>query len=191
MKFIKIKLKELKPSEYNPRVITEEEFKALEDSMQKFGYVEPIVYNKRNNHVIGGHQRLKILSKTLNPESEIDAVELDLDDYQEKALNLALNKVSGDWDEIKLNEVLLDIKNNNEELLKFTGFNNNEITNILNALNTDIPDLHYDGEIGNQDNIRYNLTFYFDNSEDYLKAKEFFKTKTKEPNTQKLLELIA
>ena len=64
--------------------------------MSEFGYVEPIIWNKRTGNIVGGHQRYKIL-KDLNYE-EAECVVVDLDDAHEKALNVALNKISGEFD---------------------------------------------------------------------------------------------
>ena len=58
----KRKLSELKPSTYNPRQISPEQLKALEDSMEKFGYIDPLVWNKRTGNLVSGHQRLKVLN---------------------------------------------------------------------------------------------------------------------------------
>ncbi len=131
MEIEKIKLKDLKPSNYNPRKISDKELLKLEDSMEKFGYVEPIIFNKKTSNIVGGHQRFKVLSKKLKPDDNIDVVIVDLDEYQEKALNLALNRISGDWEDIKLADILKDIKDNSKELLKYTGFDENEILKIL------------------------------------------------------------
>lgn len=72
---------------YNPRTITKEALKGLGKSTERFGLVQPIVWNKRTQRVVGGHQRLK----TLDPNSVTDVVEVDLSDEDEVALNLALN----------------------------------------------------------------------------------------------------
>jgi ParB-like chromosome segregation protein Spo0J len=191
MEIRKVQLKDLKENPNNPRVITDEELEVLENSMSKFGYVDPIIWNERNGNIVGGHQRYKVLSKKLQANDEVEVVVVNLDDYQEKALNLALNKISGNWDEMRLTEILTDLKENQDELLNYTGFTNNEITNILSFLNTDVPNLHYDGEVGNADNIRYALTFYFEDFDTYNQAKSFFKQdKTVELNTNKLISLI-
>lgn len=61
MKLSKIKLKEIKPAEYNPRKISDSELEKLNKSLEKFGFVDPIIINLKNNKIIGGHQRYKIL----------------------------------------------------------------------------------------------------------------------------------
>lgn len=126
MKIIKKKIEELKPSDYNPRKITEETFENLRKSVEKFGYVEPIVWNKRTERVVGGHQRLIALKKL--GMKEIEVVEVDLSENEEKALNLALNKIQGEWDTDKLEELINELKKTEE--ITYTGFNEEEILEI-------------------------------------------------------------
>jgi len=104
MEIAKKKLSELKPAPYNPRKIDKETLEKLKQSIQNFGYVEPLVWNKRTGHVVGGNQRLRVL-KELGMD-EVDVVIVDLSLEEEKALNLALNKIEGSWDLEKLEEVL-------------------------------------------------------------------------------------
>ena len=78
----------------------------LKHSIDTFGLVQPIIYNKRTGNIVGGHQRLDVLKE--NGETDIDCVEVDLNDNDEKALNVALNKVSGDWDTQMLNSLLIN-----------------------------------------------------------------------------------
>ena len=90
------KVDELKAAEYNPRKDLrpgDAEYEKLKRSIQEFGYVEPVIWNKRTGTVVGGHQRLKVM-KDLGYE-EVDCVVVDLDEKKEKALNIALNKISG------------------------------------------------------------------------------------------------
>ncbi|HSW65477.1 MAG TPA: ParB N-terminal domain-containing protein [Dissulfurispiraceae bacterium] len=83
------KLSELKPAEYNPRTISDAALAGLKHSIERFGLVEPIIWNKRTGHVCGGHQRLKVLLN--HGETETDVVVVDLPAIEEKALNLTLN----------------------------------------------------------------------------------------------------
>ena len=70
MKFEKVKLNQLIPSEYNPRIITPDEQKRLEENLKEFGVVDPIIVNLKNNHIVGGHQRYNVLSKLSDEEKE-------------------------------------------------------------------------------------------------------------------------
>lgn len=129
MEIKKIKITELKPSEYNPRKISKEERSKLKNSIERFGYVEPIIVNKTTGNIVGGHQRLDVL-KELKIE-EVDVVEIDINTNEEKALNLALNKISGEWDEDKLKDLLKGLDQEDKDLLEVTGFNDDELKDLL------------------------------------------------------------
>ena len=129
METIKIKISELKPSEYNPRKISEQELDKLVRSIKKFGFLEPIIVNK-DNSIIGGHQRVK--AANLIGMQEVPAIRIDLSENLAKALNLALNKISGEWDEDKLYDLLKDIQEREVDLLNFIGFDDEDVLKILN-----------------------------------------------------------
>lgn len=128
MQIEKKKVSDLKYAPYNPRKIDDKELAKLKRSISEFGYVEPIVWNKRSGFVVGGNQRLKAL-RELEIE-EVDAVVVDLDDAKEKALNVALNKISGEWDFIKLKDVLTDIDTGDFDI-ELTGFDLDEIADLI------------------------------------------------------------
>lgn len=145
MKIDKITLNEIKPATYNPRIMSIEEQEKLEKNLQEFGLVDPIIINLKNNQIIGGHQRYKILQKeqektgkqkefTLIQMGDIGWVFLDEDMYindenHEKALNLALNKISGQWDTNKLQSLLEEITLTDLDV-ELTGFDNIDYTEI-------------------------------------------------------------
>ena len=98
MEIRKVPVKDLKPAKYNPRKDLQPgdpEFEKLKRSVEEFGYVEPILWNQRTGGGVGGHQRLKVLQHL--GYTEVDCVILDLDEQKEKALNVTLNKISGDF----------------------------------------------------------------------------------------------
>ncbi len=134
MRIEKLSISSITPANYNPRKISPDELNKLRNSIQKFGYVEPIIYNKRTGKIVGGHQRFKILKEILAPEELVDVVIVDLDENEEKTLNVALNRIGGEWDDNKLSELLKNIHDNEEDLLEFTGFNDKEIELLLNQL---------------------------------------------------------
>ena len=109
MEIVKVDINELISPEYNPRQITDEEMEKLKNSINEFGYVVPIIVNKHNNHIVGGNQRclaLKQLGYTM-----IDVIYIDEPDInKEKALNIRLNNLSGEWDKNKLQNILDDLK---------------------------------------------------------------------------------
>nr|WP_306428527.1 MULTISPECIES: site-specific DNA-methyltransferase [unclassified Corynebacterium] len=118
------------------------EFEKLTRSLTEFGYVEPVIWNKTTGNVVGGHQRLTAL-KHLG-HTEVDCVVVELDEVREKALNVALNKISGDWDEAKLALVIadLDVADFDAEL---TGFDEKEIQQLIGSLDeTEIEDDGFD-----------------------------------------------
>jgi len=96
MQLEKIKISKLKAATYNPRQISTKQYNDLKKSLNKFGVVDPIIINKNENVVIGGHQRLKII-KSLG-EKTIGCVVLDLTKEQERELNVRLNKNTGEFD---------------------------------------------------------------------------------------------
>ena len=95
MKIEEIEISKLKPATYNPRQITTKQYNDLKKSIERFGLVDPIIVNK-DNTVIGGHQRLKII-KSMG-EKTIGCIVLDLNKEQERELNIRLNKNSGEFD---------------------------------------------------------------------------------------------
>ncbi|MDP1660724.1 MAG: ParB N-terminal domain-containing protein, partial [Phycisphaerales bacterium] len=89
-----VKIAKLKPAPYNPRIELkpgDEVFERLKASMESFGVVEPIVWNQRTGHVVGGHQRLAVMVELGHTSAEVVVVHLT--PAREKALNLALNKI--------------------------------------------------------------------------------------------------
>lgn len=106
----RVLLSSLKPADYNPRTISEQARKALEASIRKFGLVQPIVWNSRTGNVVSGHQRLSVLQAA--GEVETDVVVVDLDDIDEKALNITQNNphIAGEFDEEKLQPLLVELE---------------------------------------------------------------------------------
>ena len=130
MEIKELSLKELKPAAYNPRKKLkkgDKEYEKIKQSLLKFGYVDPIIVNE-DLTVIGGHQRLTVL-KDLDYETA-KCVIVDLPKEDEKALNIALNKITGQWDETLLADLLLDLQESDFNL-DLTGFEPPEIDNIL------------------------------------------------------------
>ena len=147
MRIEKIAIKKLNASAYNPRKDlqpTDKEYINLIKSIEEFGFVEPIVWNEATSNVVGGHQRLKVLIE--KGHKEIDVSVVNLTEEQEKALNLALNKVRGDWDYDKLAELLDDLSNTEIDVT-LTGFNLEEIDLIIaGAGEIDIDGIFEDSE---------------------------------------------
>ena len=131
MNIEKIRVDQLKPAKYNPRKDLkpgDPEFEKLRRSVEEFGYVEPIIWNKRTGVVIGGHQRLKVLQYL--GYTEVDCVVLDIDEQKEKALNVALNKISGAWDIPLLTALLRDLDESGFDAT-LTGFDVSEMSDLF------------------------------------------------------------
>ena len=133
-----VKLSEIKPAPYNPRVeltTKDQEYKALDASIEEHGLVLPLIVNLRDNCLIGGHQRLSVL--LAEGETETNAVVVDMDEAQAKALCIALNKLDGDWDYGKLAELLQDLIEEQENLAS-TGFTQKDIDDLMVELYYDM-----------------------------------------------------
>ncbi len=128
MNYESLRISDLKPAEYNPRKISEKEMRKLCESIKSFGFVEPIVVNA-DGTIIGGHQRVKAAER-LGME-EVPVIRVDIPKGKERALNLALNRISGEWDEERL-ALLLQALTDDER--KLSGFDDDEITSALNQL---------------------------------------------------------
>lgn len=133
MNIQKIDINLLIPADYNPRKKLkkkDKEYIKIKNSIDKFGYIDPVIINS-DYTVIGGHQRLTVL-KDLG-YTEIDCVVVDVDKNNEKALNVALNKISGDWDLELLKDLFLDLKIEDFDL-SITGFEDIEISDIIDRM---------------------------------------------------------
>ena len=115
------------PADYNPRKDLkpgDPEYEKLKRSITEFGYVEPVIWNKTTGHVVGGHQRLKVLIDT--GVTEVECVVVEMDTEKEKALNIALNKINGEWDKDKLALLITDLQGADFDV-SLTGFDAPEL----------------------------------------------------------------
>ena len=201
MEIEKIKITDIIPAEYNPRQISDEELTKLTNSINEFGLVDPIIINLKNNKIIGGHQRYDVLINqyildnnfyaelNLLRFGDIGWIFTDTDlkiesEEHEKALNLALNKISGEWDSVKLNDLLNELDMSDFDI-ELTGFDELEVELLssddsLSSLYDEdeaesydeVPDDYMDVE-GDVPNLTYNVIFSF---EDKGRANEFIKS---------------
>ena len=124
----------LKPAEYNPRKKLKKgdrEYKKILDSIEEFGFADPLVVNA-DMTIIGGHQRLTVAQDL--GYTEVPCAVVDIDKTREKALNIALNKITGQWDDHLLAELLEDIANSGDFDIGKTGFDPPEIGELFNKL---------------------------------------------------------
>ena len=115
----------LRPAPYNPRVMPDSEMAALCESLRAFGFAEPVVVRRADHLIIGGHQRVEAAKRI--GLSEVPVVELDLTDEQAKSLNIALNKIHGEFDIPKLAELLASLPT---DLQGLTGFSEAEMRQV-------------------------------------------------------------
>lgn len=123
-------LSSLHPADYNPRkklTPSDPEYKNIERSLKEFGYVDPIIINQ-DGTIIGGHQRCTVLQDL--GETEADVIVLDLSKDDEKALNIALNKIGGEWDMQKLRDALGDLTLSKLDV-NTTGYSDDELQVVL------------------------------------------------------------
>ncbi|MFB0554203.1 MAG: ParB N-terminal domain-containing protein [Phycisphaerae bacterium] len=140
MEIKKMRLSQIQIANYNPRVELkpgDPAYEKLKNSIQTFGFCEPLIFNIRTGNLVGGHQRLTVLKDLGYTEAEVVVVELPLE--QEKAFNIALNKIQGDWDERKLALLLDELTKAPEFNVELTGFETEEISDLLDrALTADL-----------------------------------------------------
>ena len=133
MEFKKLQISDLKPASYNPRKELkpgDKEYEKIKNSITEFGYVDPVIVND-DMTVIGGHQRLNVL-KDLGYK-EIDCVVISIDKTKEKALNIALNKITGEWNQELLADLIKDLQDSDFDVA-FTGFEPPEIEQLFNKV---------------------------------------------------------
>src|SRR5450756_1082138 len=122
----------LHPDPANPRRISEDKLDALERSLRQFGFVQPVLARKADGTVIGGHQRL-VAARRLGLAT-VPVTYLDLSVEQARLLNLALNKISGSWDDALLARLLADLQTTPDVDLSLSGFGEDEIKDLLRSL---------------------------------------------------------
>lgn len=143
MNIEEVRIEDLSFADYNPRRMMRHEAEALKRSLDEYGVVEPAVVNLRtpekgwpadsSKTIVGGHMRVSAALE-LGRET-FPTFYVDLDAPREKALNLALNRISGEWDEDKLAEVIYGLsENGDEELMALTGFDAPELEKILDEV---------------------------------------------------------
>ncbi len=145
MQIEKLKTELLIPAQYNPRKDLkpgDPEYEKLKRSIEQFGYVEPVIWNKTTGRVVGGHQRLKVLLDL--GMTEVECVVIEMDEEKEKALNIALNKISGDWDKDKLALLIADLQGADFDV-SLTGFEPAELDTLFkDSLKDGIHDDDFD-----------------------------------------------
>lgn len=146
MKTAIMDLKDINPAKYNPRVQLkpgDQEWDALKNSLDRFGVATPLVVNETTGNLVSGHQRLAVLKQS--GETRVEVVIIQMDEDKEKLLNVALNKIEGEWDEEKLKELFDEV---DDEDIKFTGFTEEDIEALYDG---EEPDYDEDEESEEQE----------------------------------------
>ena len=125
---------ELHPDPTNPRRISDAELEALTRSIREFGLVDPIIARHDDKIVIGGHQRL-LAARKLGLDT-VPVVFVDLPAEKAKLLNVALNKISGEWDQEMLARLLADLEGAAGLDLTLSGFAEDEVSKLLKSLDS-------------------------------------------------------
>lgn len=152
MNIKKIPINQINPAPYNPRIDLKPGhpvYEQLKKSIKELGYVVLLVWNMRTKTLISGHQRLKVLIDL--GYTEVDAVVVDLPLDKEKVLNLALNRIQGGWDEVKLAEVLSELSEIPEFDVGITGFDQPDISALFDRVQEakDGDDFDVEAEVNN------------------------------------------
>ena len=132
LEVVVIPVGDIKPAPYNPRRDLRPEdnaYKSIVESLDQFGLVVPLVWNRRTTHLVAGHQRLTVMAA--QGRTEVPVVVVDLPLAREKALNLALNRIDGEWDRDKLAGLLSELTESPGFDPVVTGFKSSEIDELL------------------------------------------------------------
>jgi DNA modification methylase len=132
LKVVQVPIAQLRPAGYNPRLMPEGEMQKLMRSIQQFGMVEPLVVRRADHTIIGGHQRWEA-AKRLGMQA-VPVVFIQVSEGEAKALNLALNKIQGEWDLPKLGELLEELKGLPDLDETLSGFDETEMDQLLSDL---------------------------------------------------------
>ncbi|MEG2679195.1 MAG: ParB N-terminal domain-containing protein [Oscillospiraceae bacterium] len=185
MEFTTKRIADMERATYNPRVELmpgDDEYEKLKRNIERFGMVVPVIWNKRTNRVVSGHQRLTVLAAIGTEETEVSVV--DLDETQEKQLNIAMNKVGGEWDDAKLKELL----DNLGDAAPDTGFDLEEIEKLENNIAGLVDDNFLGGELAKLEET-FNLSLKF-GVEDREAIKIYIKDYGKEGLVQLIIQKI-
>lgn len=175
------RIRDLNRASYNPRIDLipgDTEYENLRRSITTYGMLIPVIWNKRTGNVVGGHQRLTVLEN--EGETEVDVSVVDLDETQERQLNVALNKIEGGWDEEKLAELLAELGDD----ATLTGFTQQEIDSLTNDIDSLIDGATVDEELRAIEEL-FNVSLTFDKAD-----QEELKAYVKDYGKEALIEVI-
>jgi len=173
-----LKAADLHPADYNPRKDLQPEdaeYQKLKNSIEAFGYVEPIIWNENTGNIVGGHQRLKVLLAA--GETDIECVVINVEEQDEKILNVLLNKVKGRWEIGKLADLLQEL--DDAGAMDLTGFEDWELQSLLMQYDhiKDLMEEDFSDYDAGKERETFVMTFTFPGEarnriEDYMKNTE-------------------
>lgn len=156
-----VSVDKLVPNPKNPRIDLKPGmplYEKLKKSIMEFDYIDPIIWNKQTGYVVSGHQRLQVMKDVAQENGtelkEVDVIVVDMPESKQDAFMIAVNKITGLWDQEKLTALFKELE---EEDLEFTGFDEFEIMSLVDDVE---PEEYSDEGMGD----------YIDNSEGQLKA---------------------
>ncbi len=135
LEIITLPIEQINAATYNPRIDLQPgdaEYEKLRRSIAEFGYIDPIIWNRRTGNMVGGHQRYKIMVNEMRV-NQLQVSVVDLNEQQERILNVTLNKVGGGWNESLLNELLLELHAGGSDLT-LTGFDDAELKQLIGEI---------------------------------------------------------
>jgi len=131
MEIRKMAINELIPASYNPRKELkpgDAEYEKLRQSIERFGLVDPVIWNERTKTVVGGHQRISVMRNLGWDNIDVSVVDLSIE--EEMALNVALNKISGEWDLVRLQKIIEELRLQEFDV-DVTGYDQVEIEKLF------------------------------------------------------------
>lgn len=114
------------PAPYNPRTISKHDMANLQRSIERWGDLENVVVNKRTGHIVSGHQRVEAAKAA--GLKDFRAVVIDVNEDEEKLINLAMNRVRGEWDEPGLGALLGELGELPGVDVSLAGFGESELS---------------------------------------------------------------
>ncbi len=175
MEIKEVPIEEIKPAPYNPRVDLQPgdvEYENLKRSIMEFGVVQLLVWNQRSGNLVGGHQTFKVLLEL--GRKKVPCAVVDLDEKKEKLLNVALNKIGGDWDERKLSVLLQDLSFMELEMTGFEPYELKELEEIIEEVSEEVHEEEVEGmPLKSFEHYDY-LFFVFRDIRDWMRAMQEF-----------------
>src|SRR6187200_512663 len=135
LQIVQVPIDDLHPDPKNPRKISAEELDSLTRSLREFGFLQPVIARHHDQIVVGGHQRL-VAARRLGLKT-VPTIFVDLSQEKAHLLNLALNRISGEWDDQLLARLLADLRTADGVDLALSGFEDDEIKRLLRRMDAE------------------------------------------------------